>query len=103
MPLPQFHPAVQAWFASTFPNGATAMRELARSTGRVIGCTQATEILATPGVTLVAPLPPGLDLETVYAAAVASASTQQEAARHFVGLLTGESSREQRSAAGFRI
>ena len=23
MPLPQFHPAVQAWFASTFPNGAT--------------------------------------------------------------------------------
>jgi ATP-dependent Lhr-like helicase len=24
MPLPQFHPAVQAWFASTFPNGATA-------------------------------------------------------------------------------
>src|SRR6187402_2942832 len=24
MPLPQFHPAVQAWFANTFPNGATA-------------------------------------------------------------------------------
>jgi ATP-dependent helicase Lhr and Lhr-like helicase len=23
MPLPQFHPAVQAWFANTFPNGAT--------------------------------------------------------------------------------
>ena len=23
MPLPQFHPAVQAWFASAFPNGAT--------------------------------------------------------------------------------
>ena len=23
MPLPQFHPAVQAWFASTFPDGAT--------------------------------------------------------------------------------
>ena len=23
MPLPQFHPAVQAWFASTFPHGAT--------------------------------------------------------------------------------
>ena len=87
----------------TYPNGATAMRELARSTGRVIGCTQATEILATPGVSLVAQLPPGLDLETVYAAAVASASKQQEAARHFVGLLTGESSREQRSAAGFRI
>ena len=24
MPLPQFHPAVQAWFAATFPGGATA-------------------------------------------------------------------------------
>src|SRR5688572_12523884 len=23
MPLPQFHPAVQAWFAQTFPDGAT--------------------------------------------------------------------------------
>ena len=23
MPLPQFHPAVQAWFANTFPDGAT--------------------------------------------------------------------------------
>src|SRR5919108_2493047 len=23
MPLPQFHPAVQAWFAKTFPSGAT--------------------------------------------------------------------------------
>jgi ATP-dependent Lhr-like helicase len=23
MPLPQFHPAVQAWFSATFPNGAT--------------------------------------------------------------------------------
>src|SRR5438874_3538202 len=23
MPLPQFHPAVQAWFSSAFPNGAT--------------------------------------------------------------------------------
>ncbi len=23
MPLPQFHPAVQAWFSKTFPGGAT--------------------------------------------------------------------------------
>src|SRR6185503_685015 len=30
----------------TFPNGATAMREMARAGGRPIGCTQATEILA---------------------------------------------------------
>ena len=35
-----------------FPNGMTAMRALAASTAaRPIGCTQVTEIVATPGVT----------------------------------------------------
>ncbi len=53
------------------PNGATAMRALADSTDRrPIGCTQETEISATPGVALVAPLPPGCDLVTIYTAAV---------------------------------
>ena len=85
----------------TFPNGATAMRELARAGGRPIGCTQATEILATPGVRLVAPLPIGFDLQTTYTAAVAAASTQAVAARRFVGILAGESSRPLRAAAGF--
>ena len=53
-----------------FPNGMTAMRALAASTAaRPIGCTQVTEIVATPGVTLVAPLPDPLGLATVYTAA----------------------------------
>ena len=53
------------------PNGATAMRALAASTSaHPIGSTQETEIRATPGVVLVAPLPPGCDLTTVYTAAV---------------------------------
>jgi molybdate transport system substrate-binding protein len=53
------------------PNGATAMRALAASTDRrPIGCTQETEIRATPGVVLVAPLPPGCGLVTTYTAAV---------------------------------
>src|SRR5437868_7362817 len=53
------------------PNGATAMRALATSTARrPIGCTQETEIRATPRVVLVAPLPPGCDLVTTYTAAV---------------------------------
>jgi molybdate transport system substrate-binding protein len=53
------------------PNGATAMRALAASTTRrPIGCTQETEIRTMPGVVLAAPLPPGCDLVTVYAAAV---------------------------------
>jgi len=64
------------------PNGATAMRALAASTDRrPIGCTQETEIRATPGVTLVAPLPPGCDLVTTYTAAVATrAAAPAEAA-----------------------
>jgi molybdate transport system substrate-binding protein len=53
------------------PNGNTAMRRLAASTARrPIGCTQETEIRATPGIVLVGPLPPGCDLTTVYTAAV---------------------------------
>jgi molybdate transport system substrate-binding protein len=53
------------------PNGATAMKALAASTAaHPIGSTQETEIRSTPGVVLVAPLPPGCDLTTVYTAAV---------------------------------
>jgi len=85
----------------TFPNGATAMRAMAAAVGRPIGCTQATEIVATPGVRLVAPLPRGFDLETVYTAAVADRAERPEAARRFVETLAGESSRPLRTAAGF--
>ena len=84
----------------TFPNGATAMRAMAAAPGRPIGCTQATEIVATPGVRLVAPLPQGFDLETVYTAAVADRAGRPEAARRFVETLAGESSRPLRTAAG---
>ena len=43
-----------------FPNGATAMRELAASEAqRPIGCTQSTEIISTKGVRLSGSLPPG--------------------------------------------
>ena len=53
------------------PNGATAMKALAESKApHPIGCTQETEIRATPGIVLVGPLPPGCDLTTVYTAAV---------------------------------
>ena len=46
---------------------------------RPIGCTQETEIRGTPGLALVAPLPPGCDLVTVYTAAVTT--TAQEPLR----------------------
>jgi molybdate transport system substrate-binding protein len=86
----------------TFPNGTTAMRAMAQAAGRPIGCTQATEILATDGIRLVAPLPPGFDLETVYTAAVSRDAADPKGAARFVETLTGETSREARSRAGFR-
>lgn len=85
----------------TYPNGATAMREMAEARGRPVGCTQATEILATPGVTLVAALPPGFDLTTTYCAAVNAAASNVKAATAFVARLTGESALSDRAAAGF--
>jgi molybdate transport system substrate-binding protein len=84
-----------------FPNGATSMREMAAAGGHPIGCTQATEILATPGIRLVAALPHGHDLETTYTAAVNAAAADPRAAADFVTRLTGAASRERRRAAGF--
>ena len=78
------------------------MREMAGAGGHPIGCTQATEILATPGVQLVAPLPRGFDLETTYTAAVNASAANPEAARAFVERLTGPASLGARGAAGFR-
>ncbi|MFI5034225.1 MAG: substrate-binding domain-containing protein, partial [Reyranellales bacterium] len=68
------------------PNGNTAMKALAASAARrPIGCTQETEIRATPGIVLVGPLPPGCDLTTVYTAAVtATAQAPAEAAAFIV-------------------
>ena len=86
----------------TFSNGAAAMREMAEDVGNPIGCTQATEILATPGVRLVQPLPRGFDLETVYTAAVTAGSTQAKSATEFVTTLAGEAGRAARIKAGFR-
>jgi molybdate transport system substrate-binding protein len=85
-----------------FPNGASAMRELAASkSARPIGCTQVTEILNTPGVQLVAPLPSGYELETVYTAAVTSRAALPNEARVLAQLLANPSTRAARGRAGF--
>jgi len=88
----------------TFPNGATAMGELAQAaTARAIGCTQVTEIRYTPGVALVGALPPQFELATVYSAAVTARSGQAALAERFIALLAGPASRERRSAGGFEL
>jgi molybdate transport system substrate-binding protein len=83
-------------------NGAAAMRTLAASTGRrPLGCTQATEILATAGIVLVGPLPPGCDLATTYAAALTTRSAAAAEAANLIALLAAEASREIRARLGF--
>jgi molybdate transport system substrate-binding protein len=85
-----------------FPNGATAMRNLAASTAaRPIGCTQATEIISTPGVMLSGSLPQGCELSTVYTAAVATGAADAGHAQDLIDLLTGIEQRDLRERAGF--
>lgn len=86
----------------TFPNGTTAMKAMGEGPGHPIGCTQATEILAVPSVRLVAPLPKGFDLATVYTAAVSANAAHREAAQAFVASLTGAASAPARREAGFQ-
>jgi len=85
-----------------FPNGATAMRELATSAAtRPIGCTQATEIIATDGIALSGSLPPGCELVTMYTAGVTTRAVQPKEAAALIALLTGADRRELRQRAGF--
>lgn len=84
------------------PNGATAMRALAASTSvRPIGCTQATEILSTPGIALVGPLPPDCDLATTYGCAVTTTTALPADATRLAALLAGEAHRGLRQRLGF--
>jgi len=85
-----------------YPNGSTAMRELARSTGGgQLGCTQVTEIRYTRGVTLAGVLPPPYELATVYTAAVCAAAREPALARDFLSLLAAPESQALRAARGF--
>ena len=85
-----------------FPNGATAMRELAASTAtRPIGCTQATEIIATDGIVLSGPLPPGWELVTMYTAGVAVRAVRPKEAATLIALLAGAGQMELRRRVGF--
>jgi len=85
-----------------FESGAIAMRELASSTDeRALGCTQISEILYTPAVTLVGALPEAFDLATTYSAAIASSARHPELARRFLQVLTGPTSSDLRRHAGF--
>lgn len=85
-----------------YANGATAMKAMAESaeTG-LIGCTQATEILFTDGVELVAPLPKEFELATVYTAAVCTKAGQPQAAREMIAMLASTEFSALRVRCGF--
>jgi molybdate transport system substrate-binding protein len=86
-----------------YPNGATAMRELAASDAkRPIGCTQSTEIISTEGVQLSGSLPKGCELATTYTAGVTTRAAHASEAQALIELLTSAEAREQRARAGFR-
>lgn len=85
-----------------YPNGATAMRELASSAAkRPIGCTQSTEIISTEGVQLSGALPRGCELATMYTAAVTANAALPKQAQILIELLTNADARDQRNRAGF--
>jgi len=85
-----------------YPNGATAMRELAASQARhPIGCTQSTEIISTRGVELSGALPRGCELATMYTAAVATHAANAAEAKALIRLLTSPDASEARRSAGF--
>ena len=88
-----------------YANGATAMAAMAKAEpighSGAVGCTQVTEILYTPGVTLVATLPDEVALTTTYSAAVSRGAGNAELARRFASLLTGTGTLELRRAGGF--
>ncbi|WLB50257.1 substrate-binding domain-containing protein [Bradyrhizobium ottawaense] len=85
-----------------FPNGATAMRELAASgAAKPIGCTQATEIIATDRIALSGALPPGCELVTMYTAGVTMRAAHPTEAAALIALLTGADRKDLRQRAGF--
>ena len=85
-----------------YPNGATAMRRMAETDAkRPIGCTQATEIIATRGIRLSGALPKGCDLATVYTAAITTKAARAREAQILIDLLTAKEQAAQRSQAGF--
>ena len=87
-----------------FPNGATAMGEMAKSTqSHLIGCTQVTEINYTEGVELVDVLPAEFELSTDYTLGICTQARHPGHAQVLSDLLTGAASEAVRRQGGFEF
>ena len=96
--------AAMAGRVRNFPNGAASMRALAdEGIAGAIGCTQASEILATEGVDLVGAFEGEFELSTPYAAGLAAgaaASAASVAAARLIDLLAGPANSATRERCG---
>ncbi len=87
-----------------FPNGATAMAEMAKSQeSGLIGCTQVTEINYTEGVDLVDLLPAEFELSTDYTLGICTQAQNPSHAELLADLLTGDASAAVRRQGGFEF
>jgi molybdate transport system substrate-binding protein len=87
-----------------YPNGATAMGEMAQSKEPgLIGCTQVTEINYTPGVDLVANLPQEFELVTDYTLGICTAASDMALAQRLAETLSGPTSAAIRRQGGFEF
>ncbi len=85
-----------------FPNGSTAMRAMAESAiPGSIGCTQATEIVATAGVVLAGPLPGDMALETEYCIGVPRRGAQPALAAALIDHLCAPAMAALKRRCGF--
>lgn len=88
----------------TYPNGALAMKAMADADEpELIGSTQITEILNTPGVDLISPLPREFELATIYTAAVSSRAAQPQAAQALIDMLISPDAAALRLRCGFEV
>jgi molybdate transport system substrate-binding protein len=86
-----------------FPNGATAMKAMADDPRpNLIGCTQETEILGTPGARLIGALPEGCELDTIYTAAVSANANEPELARQLITTLQNPAIQGLKTQKGFK-
>ena len=87
-----------------YPNGAAAMKAMADTNeSGLLGCTQATEIIFTPGVDLIAPLPKAFELATTYTAALCTHSGLSSKASAFIDLMVGADIAALRRDCGFEV
>lgn len=87
-----------------YPNGATAMGEMAQSQEEgLVGCTQVTEINYTAGVDLVANLPTEFELATDYTLGVCTAAANPVLAQALADTLCGPATQAIRRQGGFEF